>query len=205
MYRQVKVLAEACEHLELARTKFDAIGFNDVVSRIEQIQNDIYERLGLIGETRIKVEEESEEIETIEPERSTEGENGKEPVIWITEKMGYYYDGDKDQFVIVKKCTIKPVTLKRIDRADLIKLWDSLPNKFTEFDLRKAMNRHGLKLKKYFNYIFRMFAHVLFGGELRTEGKQLFLVKPDEFSLAEENRKQLQLERELIDSKGWGK
>ena len=191
--------------MELARTKFDAIGFNDIVSRIEQIQNEIYERLGLIGETRIEVEEESEEIETIEPEGSTEGENGKEPVIWITESVGYRYNKESDEFELVRRKPYGVIPFKRFRRSDLQKIWEDLPKRATRIDVEQVARKHGLKIGSIVQYIMRIFTYVLFGGELRTEGKQLVLVKPDDCNFHEEIRRQLQVERELIDSKGWGK
>ncbi|WP_456327114.1 hypothetical protein [Archaeoglobus sp.] len=199
MYRQAQTLADAVRHLEFATTKFYEVPtYKDIAEELEAIQIKVYERMGLIKEREVRELEDDGLIEAQE-------EVKEEQPIWITESIGYYYDEAKDQFVIVKKDPIKPVTLKRIDREDLMKLWNSLPSKFTEIDLRKAMNELGLRLKRYSNYILRIFTHVTFDGELRTEGKELFVVKPNEFRVSEEVKKQLAVEKELIDSTGWGK
>ena len=204
--RVLEVLTEGCRDLELAKTKFDAIGFNDIVSRIEQIQNEVYERLGLIRETEIKVEEEPEEVETIEPEQSTEeAGDGKEPIIWITEAVGYRYNKESDEFELVRKKPYGVIPFKRFRKSDLQKIWEDLPKRATRIDVEQVARKHGLKIGSVVQYVMRIFTHVLFDGEIKTEGKQLVLVKPDDYNFHEDIRRQLQVERELIDSKGWGK
>ena len=202
--RVLEVLTEGCRDLELAKTKFDAIGFNDIVSRIEQIQNEVYSRLGLIRETEIKVEEEPEDVRTMEQEepeeveQSTEAEDGKEPVIWITESVGYRYNKESDEFELIRKKPYGVIPFKRFRKSDLQKIWEDLPKRATRIDVEQVARKHGLKIGSVVQYVMRIFTHVLFDGEIKTEGKQLVLVKPDDFNLSEEIRKQLQVEKEVI-------
>jgi hypothetical protein len=224
VYKLVQVLADACRHLELATTKFHEIGYEDVAKELEIIQTKVYERLGLIKEREVKEEElkddglikedeindELKDIKTQEEpgeakQPPTEAGDGKEPIIWITEVVGYRYNKESDEFVLVYKKPYGIFTLKKFKRIDLLKIWNDLPKKATKTDVEQIARKHGLKIGSVAQYVMRIFTHVFFDGEIKIQGKQLFLVKPDNYNFHEEIRRQLQLEKELIDSKGWGK
>ncbi|ADB58569.1 hypothetical protein [Archaeoglobus profundus] len=210
MYKQAQLLADAVRHLEFATTKFYEVpAYKDIAEELEAIKIKVYERMGLIKETEVKEEEirddglikaAQEEQEEVEEQPG----NGKDPVIWITEKVGYLYDEEKDEFAIVRKDVIGYTTLKRLPRSTLMEIWEKLPERSTEFELRQVMNELGVRAKAFAQYIMRIFTHATFGGDLRIDGKKLILVKPEDFSIYEDLKNQLRAERELIDS-GWGK
>ena len=207
MYRQAQTLADAVRHLEFATTKFYEVPtYKDIAEELEAIQIKVYERMGLIKEREVRELEDDGLIgqEEDEEAKQPQPEDGKEPIIWITEKVGYLYDKEKEEFAIVRKDVIGYTTLKRIPKSILMKIWEKLPEKSTEFELRRVINELGLKLKAYTQYIMRIFTHVTFGGDLRIDGKRLVLIKED-FGIYEDMKKQLAVEKELIDSTGWGK
>ena len=139
-----------------------------------------------------------EEPKNVEEERSEEAGNGKEPIIWITDSVGYYYDGKNCEYVLVRKKPCGIFTLRKFKRAVLEKIWNDLPEKATATDLTVVAKKHGVKLGSHVSYVMRIFCHVHFDGSIERDGRKIVLVKPYDYSLAEDFRRQLDVEKEII-------
>ncbi len=193
--RRVKILAEGFDALELARTKFDAIGIDDAVEIIEKAMIDIHNLI--FGKP----------IEREEPELKTLEEVAEDNLIWIeiNERVRYAYDEKNDEFILQhKKAGEGYKTLKKWKFEDLKKIFDALPDRATVDDIREIAKAIGVSTGNMENYLIRVFTHIKFGCDLTTQQTgghpKLLLIKNPEgdFSLAEENRRRLEQEREVI-------
>jgi len=117
-------------------------------------------------------------------------------IIPITSTKGYYYDEEKEEYVIVDLVSGKK--LFRWSKKQLEEVWKRLPPVATSGDVIKVANECGLHISSNVNYFMRLFCHVNFDGEIRRENGQLILIKPDDYSLSEDLKEKLKVEKELV-------
>ena len=192
--RRVKILAEGFDALELARTKFDAIGIDDAVEIIEKAMIDIHNLI--FGKP----------IEGEEPELKTLEDVVEDNLIWIeiNERVRYAYDERNDEFILQHKQNGEFQTLKKFKYEDLRKIWDVLPERATVEDIKEAAKKVGVNIGSLGHYLMRVFTHVKFGSDITSQQtgghpRMILIKNPDgDFSLAEENRRRLEQEREVI-------
>ncbi len=201
MYEKVQFLADACRNLEFAKTKLYEVGFEDIAKKIEEIQNDIYRRIGFLRERDKKEElrEIAKTIKEIEKQERFNNNDSSPNVTWITENIGYYYDINERKYVLVRNRPYGPVTIKTFDLSDLHRLNEKLPDKATVNDLIRVAEEIGLKVRGHAQYLMRILANeVRFNRELRVQGRLLVLARVEEYSLADEVRKQLLVEKDVV-------
>ncbi|RLI81507.1 hypothetical protein DRP04_05965 [Archaeoglobales archaeon] len=217
VYKRIRVLAEGFEALEVARTKFDAVEFPEAVKIVEKAMIDIHNLIfskpiepATQDNTVKPVEKPEEKVELTERSKPDELEyENREDLIWIeiNENIRYAYDEENEVFILQYKKDGRFQTLKKFKYEDLKKIWDALPDEATVSDIRSAAKAVGVNTGNLENYLIRIFTHVKFGGDLTSHNRKIgrpcmVLIKNPEgdFSLAEENRRRLEQEREVIGS-----
>ena len=136
-----------------------------------------------------------EEVGEVEGKKAEEvSEDG---IVWLTDKVGYRLEnGD---LVLVYRGEKASYNLARVDMQKLYELYEELPERANKNDIVQVMKKLNIKFPATnVNYLMLFFSkYPLFDAELVKEGNTNYLVKRDG-SVAEEVRKQMAIEKEVI-------
>jgi len=120
---------------------------------------------------------------------------------WISLTRSGYYTVDKEnnQIIIGHKHGERIIPVFRLDIDTAKKIFRELPHEATSTDLKRVTYKLGVKIHpNYLTYLMRVFdQYVEFDCRLEVAGRTLILVK-EEFGIAEENRKKMEVEKEVI-------
>ena len=184
--RLTEMINESLEILgNTKNTKFYA-GKLSAYSEIHRLMLE-FERCKLTSVSRLQMSETPETIES-----SVEGYT----IIPITSTKGYYYDEEREEYVIVDLVSGKK--LYKWSKKQLEEVWKRLPPVATSGVVTKVASECGVHVSSNINYFMRLFCHVNFDGEIRRKDGQLILIKPNDYSLSEDQRKMLEVEKELV-------
>lgn len=169
---------------------------------ISNLEGELLELTRKEGETVIKFLEWLSKISSTckDAKKDTEEKTND----WIELTNSFAYTVKDGKFKLGKKTGNGYTTHYALDYELVKKVYDELPEKATSDEVLDTARKLGLKISQgYITYLMHFYArYVDFDAELKTEYStsrpRLVLVKSEDFSLSEENKRLLQQEMEVI-------